>query len=372
LVGDVLTAQYVLANDGRRFSVREYWHRLSESIGEHYLGLDPVVGNLSASTHDPRDVRFEQRVDQLSYLARSRPANEFIDRRISAADAYRDALAFTRELIRQQPTPRIETMRLAKLVIARLSNEWIGLPPSACSDDDTLIHFIEQFVVVSRCTFQPYPGELLSAQSRLSGALLQEAYGRRPRLPRMAAELGALSEREADVAAIGAIVGFAPPAIGCIVSVLSQWLSSGELASWRFLLQDASDDVRRQQLLKPVMEALVRGPVPPILYRTCVEPFAGGAAGDFVVVGLSSVVADARARGVAEPWPWLFGGPHGGFIDRDQPVHGCPGRSAAFEALVGVIAGVLDCHAIRADGPYAFGFQPETDPPKRPRFSDKR
>ncbi|HEX4355411.1 MAG TPA: hypothetical protein VHZ95_20940 [Polyangiales bacterium] len=373
LVGDLVNAQYVLANDGRQFSVREYWHRLSESIGEHYLGLDPVVGKLSAVTHDPRDVRFEQRAAEVSYRDRSRLANQFIER-ISGEKAYQHALDFTRQFIRKQSPSRIELTQLAKWVVAQLSNEWIGLPASA-QDDEAMIHLIEQFVLVSRCTFQPYPSESLLDRSRLAGSILQEAYAAKPRLPPMAAKLDALSDHDADVAAIGAIVGFAPPAIGCVVSVLGQWLASGALQGWRVLLQSANDDERRRQLQAPLIEALTATPVPPILYRTCIEPFAGGAAGEFVVIGLSSVVVDARTRGLAEPWPWLFGGEHGGAVDSSRPVHGCPGRNAAFEALVGVIAAVLDCDELEADGPFAFSFTPKpsgTKSAKKPASAAKR
>jgi hypothetical protein len=320
-----------------------------------------VGGSLSARTHCPRDARFEQRLRDISYAERSQPSNAFIQR-IEANDAYQTALKATRTHLAELTARGVDIVYLAKAVVARLAHAWVGLPSSALDDTDTLVRFIEHFVVVSRCAFQPYPEPWLRARARHSGAQLMAAYAQCRPVPPMAKSLEENAETDssrdyAQVGAIGAIVGFAPPAIGALISIFKQLLNSGELVRQRLLCKELDDEARRYKLRPVVVEALIAAPVPPILYRTCVEPFREAVPGNFVVVGLQSVAIDALNNGYAEPWQWLFGGAHGGALATGEPPHGCPASSAALESLVGVVAGVLDCVNIRRDLPMAFSFE---------------
>ena len=136
---------------------------------------------------------------------------------------------------------------------------------------------------------------------------------------------------------VGSTVGFAPPAIGCIATVLVRWIKSEELwthaEAW-----NRGDRARRGALLgQAVIRTLVGTPVPPLLYRTAmpgatidghaIEP------GSLAIVGLGSAALDDAPE---KSLDWLFGG------DRATNPHACPARGAAMAVVVGAISAVLE------------------------------
>jgi hypothetical protein len=155
-------------------------------------------------------------------------------------------------------------------------------------------------------------------------------------------------------ALIGAIVGFAPPAIAMIVSLVLRWVGSGKFARLasragaRALDPDAAIPT---YLYEAVWSALLEAPVPPILYRKAqphavFRPGEPVAPGSCVVVGLQSASLDDGAN---EP-VWLFGGEHGGATHRNNPVHGCPARQPAVGAIVGIVAALLQYPKLKQEG----------------------
>jgi hypothetical protein len=149
-------------------------------------------------------------------------------------------------------------------------------------------------------------------------------------------------------AVIGAIVGFAPPAVANIVGIVRRWLLGGELQR----LVRAS----RESLALAVTEAMQQAPVPPTLYRS-VQKGARlaerelSAGIDHVVIGTQSVCLDARERAEKLPWQWMFGGARQGMTGGSRAVHGCPARGAAVEVMLGVVEALLDYPDLRLSGP---------------------
>jgi hypothetical protein len=369
LVGTVEAATAVLGDDGKKFSVREYWQRLGESIGEHYLGFDRLPGAMPAA--GDRDVRFEAKSALVTYAQLSADPNAYIAS-IAAGSGYRSALNVARQTLKelkQIPGPMdLEVFALA--TVGRLAHEWVGTPlPVNCSAPD-MARFMENFALVSVSTFQTYPDASLRALARKSGQTLRLAYAAaRGRMDGMASKLTEKNQELVELAMIGAIVGFAAPAVECIVSTLVQLMNAGGLASLAEELGSVPTDDRKWQLLAVLTDILLDAPVPSILYRTALDNAVVGARtaapGSCVVVGLQSVCADAANKS-SEPLQWMFGGTHGGisgtgYAPFPNPPHGCPARNLVLQALAGVLAAVVELEGIKRDGAASISFElPET------------
>lgn len=357
LVGTVEGATVVLGDDGRKFSAREYWQRLGESIGEHYLGFDPRPGAMPAA--GDRDVRFEAKSALVEYAQLSTDPNAYI-MGLPAESAYQLALGFARrtlaEIKQLLPGP-MDLAFFASATVGRLAHAWIGTPlPDDCFALD-MARFTANFATVSVSTFQTYPDEALRAEARKCGQTLHAAYaGQRGRMKGMASTLTGKNQEQVELAMIGAIVGFAAPAIECIVSTIVQSMNTGNLGTLQELGAVPTEE-RKTPLLLALTEVLSIAPVPSILYRTALAgAVVGGhtaSAGSLVVVGLQSVCADAGDPNV--PLRWMFGGDHGG-VSGAGPPHGCPARNLVLQALAGVLAAVVELEDVKPEGATSISF----------------
>jgi hypothetical protein len=335
LVGDVDNARTVLCDDGQSFSVREYWTRLSDTIGEHYLGMDARCCKSQGAS------RFEQHSGNHAQGAR---ANQYLYEHISADNAFDKAVGLSYAVLADAQGV-IDIRALVATVVGFLAKDWIGVPTQ---DPRELVQYMQAFNLVSRFAFQPYPDEILRRQALEAGAFLRRGYAADDLSDPMSVFMRGQGQSDAAirVARMGAIVGFAPPTMGNLLSVIVRWRKSGELVRQATLAQQRSEPyVKRQAIEQALLEALREAPVPPTLYRTVVAPWGDARPGEIVVVGLQSTWIDAELRGYAEPWQWLFGGAYGGTL------HGCPGRFPAFAAMCGVMAALLDCGAYEWTGP---------------------
>jgi hypothetical protein len=371
LVGDERGATEVLSGDGRNFSVREYWHRLSETTGEHYLSFDPEPRPLSSS--DPavqlKHTTYEARLAEpgASYASLSKAPNQFIldnfndEGAFGEGKTYDAALGYAREIVKgamkvtQEGELRgeLKLADLATLVVAKLSRAWFGMPAVAehtVGEPALLAAQLAPFVLASEFSFQPYPEPTLTRAATTLGEALRAPGG-----PRLATEFSDYLERQGcepkaiHRALVGSIVGFAAPAIGCVVTVLSQWMESREL--WPLAETWNATGREPEALKQAVLAALGWTPIPPLLYRTAMpgSSIAGQPieAGTLVVVGLGSVAIDAGDR------EWLFGG------ERTKNPHACPARHAALGAVTGIIAALLERRDLREERPFVLSFGPK-------------
>ena len=355
LVGDVDNARAVLCDDGTRFSVREYWSRLGDTIGEHYLGLDERAGKLAGS-RCPRDTRFEQRQEQTSHQRAAERANRYLYEQISADKAFDKAVGLTYSVLAER-SGLVDIRELVACVVGQLAKEWIGVPTQ---DPGELVKYMMAFNTVSRFSFQPYPDDVLRRQAMQCGAFLRRGYAADDLSDPMSKLMreqrqGASgpSDEAIRVARMGAIVGFAPPTMANLISVIMRWKASGELARQATLAAGRTDPyVKRAAIEQPLLAALRDAPVPPTLYRTVVQPWGEAKPGELVVVSLQSTWIDAEVRGYSEPWQWLFGGAHAANGGESGTRHGCPGRYPALAAMCGIIAALVDCRTFEWTGPY--------------------
>ncbi len=334
LVGSASNAATVLGDDGQRFSVREYWHRLRRSTGEHYISFDPSPRQLRVGdpTEDEKHRLYEERLDAGGYAEHADIPNDLLEQEFGSPDPVRRDAAkqvahvAIDKLIDESGDGLLELRSFASRPVAFFAKEWFGVEPST----------LGSVVEASRYSFQPWPEKVFEEiVDTLPAVRLHEA----PICPHLRGQ--GIAEAEIAKVQVGSAVGFAAPAIGCIVTVLMRWIQSEEL--WVRAEAWARDDRagRWESLLMAIVRTLVATPVPPLLYRTAVEQTRLGGVdvtpGRIVVVGLGSVAMENPAQSV----DWLFGGA------RTTNPHGCPGRHAALDVVAGAIAAVLERSNLR-------------------------
>lgn len=367
LVGTLPEAREVLTDRGQKFSVRRYWERLSSTMGEHYLGLDADVGHASAETPIGSNARYEARLQEVTYQDLSSAANRYLQG--LAGNAFAEGYEQSKAFLGAQPatpfangaTPQrrvIPLKQLAQVVVGRVAQRWIGMPLPPRASDEDVAEFLGNFIIVSQYCFQPHPDAWLAKLARACGAALQSSYqNERPLKGDMASRIRAElpnDEQRVQQAMIGAIVGFAAPAVATILSVIDLWANSGELARIALVYSELEPSAGRRWLMAALTDAMVRAPVPPILYRTAMSGSSLGGvtvdSGRCVILGLHSVCEHAAELGEPEPWQWIFGGPHGGSADRERPLHGCPARPAALDVILGALAALFEAKDLQTAG----------------------
>ena len=179
------------------------------------------------------------------------------------------------------------------------------------------------------------------------------------------AQSGKASEELVQLALMGAIVGFAPPAIKATITALVQWMDSGELWQFKGMSFETDREKSFADLGKALLKALINAPVPPVLYRTAMSDVQLGGeqidAGSFVIVGTHSACMSALDQKDPNAYKWMFGGDFRRVQDAPKgtsatTAHGCPGRFAALDAMLGIIAAILELEDLRREGPLALSY----------------
>ena len=335
LVGTAELATEVLSDSGQCFSVREYWHRIRDLTGDHYISYDPDPGTLE-SVERAKNRRYQNQVGD--YDAHSEAPNAWIEDRFSGPGAL-EALQRSRELAQEfleqshagGGAGRVNVEEMAEFVISRLADLWFGIKRDG----------IPRIRETSQFTFQPYPGDALEHHVRNETPDVPEPLDSAFREHLLAQ---GVSREEANRAMVGSTIGFAAPGIASIMVILVRWMKSGELAEQAESWCRGHAGTRPQRLMHAIVRTLIGSPVPTLLYRTAMDgaTLAGDAVdpGSYVVVGLGSVAIDDRDRAL----DWLFGGP------RDVNPHGCPARGGALAVTVGVLSAVLERRNLRHGG----------------------
>lgn len=419
LVADLDHAKEVLSDPGGRYSVCEYQRRLHETIGMHYLALDPKPKSEGRPQLQGWDCSYEPWAEERQYEDQSRLPNRYL-LELDSDRLYRKARAIATQLVRSGAEHPLDLARLVKVSIAELARDFIGIPatgdPTALAmdplatdplDPSDLLKALEDFVLVSRYSFYPHPEPWLKEAALAAGQALKARYGVDESRGGCARVPGAMAdelrdrhhmnkEDEIAVAVMGAIVGFAAPAVASTLGVLKRWLESGEL--WRLRMRLLSlerngrlpdegtqkDKMWAQVLVGALSATLQRAPMPPILYRTALprDPSSPEAREQPVVLGLKAIAAEARQRGEVAT-PWVFGGARD--WERKPAVHGCPARDPALAMMRGIVDTLLRCRNVRqrrrltvevGEAPPPFGYGPsapkQPDPPHHPLWDDLR
>lgn len=365
LVGSAAGVSDVLG-DGERCSVREYYHRMEESVGPLYLGMDrcPVR---QEGPRTARDDHYEAAVVEGSYDERAQLPNRYmagLGRRASFVEARQDALVVLTELVQMSPIVNLKHLAVGTTCV--VSERWFGLPGG---DTD---QFKDIFLIAAQNIFYPHPEPAVTAAARKVRdripAAEDEAF---EGTPRMLAALEGFDEAQKKRALIGGAQGFLVATVASFVSVAKQWLESGRFHRLRQWLagpgkalaargDDLPDELLADDspLVREMLRTLVLAPQPDVLHRRAVRPksLSGGAVlanpGDTIVVSLGSAVEDAP-----DAVDLLFGGTYYPDKSGKRPQHACPGKEAAIGVMLGMFVALLSRDELQAEGPLTFSFK---------------
>ncbi len=380
------SAEHVMTafRDDDRFSVRDYWERMNDSLGALYLGMDPAPQVMEdGGDRNDLDARYHAEVSSTRYAEEAAAPNAWIAG-IPRSDAFALALAETSRqlagIASAQPGARIaiDLRGLVGNVLARLSRHWFALPDGdemqaggpveARPDGGVPAHCPDNFLATARYIFSPNPTAFVVAEGRARGHALLDAAKRYVQnvadgvsdLPpgTLFAELmptppnppGAIDVDRMARTLVGSVHGFVGPCFGTLSSVLYLWQKTGLLWRNQYAHRWARDRLGEAAALEGLERALVATmqlrPLPYILHRTVTRSTRLGgvdlAPGDRVVLGLLSGTRQRRP----DDGEILFGGTYGG-----DNAHACPGRELAMGVMLGTLTSLLDFGRYRSEAP---------------------
>jgi Dyp-type peroxidase family len=355
LVAGKKLVMQVFLNADDRYSVCGYMHRMKQTIGDIYLGLD------QGNQYNDESLETNKAIMSITapeaFVSARNNTSGFLDLALGAAHPRSEGTMF-------------DTGMLSDFVLAGLSNEWFGLPDNkyvAAGGWDWVPGRAPRcpghFTSPSRYLFSPNPGSAVKDYAVAHGESLQKAVSDFVAYCRnnpVALEGHRLSKAMFDAISdntrlvhtiIGAMMGFLPTLDGNLRSTLYEWMKDKSL----WLLQEElasspiKDDFERATfiLAKPLMRTMQRRPVPDMVWRTAVKPHHLGKvkvnAGDKIIVGIVSATQEDLARNRTDVDP-VFGG------DRSEtpaPTHACPAYKAAMGTLLGIISALLEAGTLR-------------------------
>ncbi|CAN5763862.1 hypothetical protein BH11PSE8_BH11PSE8_26460 [soil metagenome] len=397
-------AQAFLDTPGN-YTVSGYHDRMTQSIGEIYLGLDRPADAVEAA----RCPYEKQSVDTNHAIGKLTKAHAFERARHYAAETLGEMIAFEKAFALDTRRPRWELSLNAKEVsdvaLEKLCQEWFGLPTGR---DDELAPgasrwdwqdgepplYPGNFTAPSRYIFQPQPGETVERLGGLYGRTLTEsmtALVQRhrtahtvPHAPDTAATptqrvkqgkparlasaiFKAFAKSPDDVVArtmVGALMGFLPTVDGNFQLSLNEWLVDGSFWSLRQKLSaqaashpSASPLANAIAVLeKPLIEVMQLRPSPELVWRTAKRHHDIGAVhvnpGDRVVVAIVSATHECLEQGSHDVYP-VFGGNRS---ESPHPTHACPGYEAGMGVLLGILSALLEVREAMRPSPAPLAF----------------
>jgi Dyp-type peroxidase family len=358
-VSDVLT-------DGEACSVREYFHRMEESVGPLYLGMDRCPMR-QEGPRTARDDHYENTVAEGSYDERAQLPNRYmasLGRRESFVQARQDASVVLTKLAKDSPI--VDLRYFAAGTAGFVSERWFGLPHQDSQ-------YREIFLIAAQNIFYPHPEPAVTRAAATVRARMPDAESEALAAgPTMLDGLPGFDDEQKKRALVGGAQGFLVATVASFLSVANQWLESGRLhrmsqwlhgtgraltapASEAFPVELIADD---SVLVREMLRALARSPQPDILHRRAVRPksLSGGAVmakpGDTVVVSLAS--AATEQPGAVD---LLFGGRYYPDKEGRRPQHACPGKEAALGVMLGLFVTLLSQEELRTEGLLSVSFK---------------
>lgn len=353
LVGGKNKVLEVLQDDGGKFSVCGYGERMKASIGHGFLGMDDVK---------PDDGHQDQAPDVNKIIEEFVTEEQAFDAARDHASNYLKTLLDRSQALTGKREAPVDLIEFGRTVLANLCNVWFGLPDGvlmkyAPKAEDRLQDGVARcpghLLTVSRYIFWPHPLEPVEVPAQTHGtlvldavkALLKEAREEKRKLTPLVNNIVSTQPLRDDKdlqarTVAGVMLGFPPTVLGNLVTVLVAW--TGSMKLWEFqqeLLQSPSaKDMLREAFLKTMSAA----PVPYAIWRTATADKslgnAGSKAGDTVVVGLASAVADGGDSML------MFGGKRNG---EHKTTHACPGYAMAMGVMLGCVAALLTAGELR-------------------------
>ncbi|MEM9177099.1 MAG: hypothetical protein AAGC67_17915, partial [Myxococcota bacterium] len=260
------------------YSVSGYWARMRDSLGEHYLGMDPEPDAMAPHANAPARVqqdRFVAVVDRDRYAREATLANDWISR-IDEQAAFDHAYAEAKKVLHVMVwagapmevdvpiTPDstvVDVGRLVDQTVASMCTKWFDLPVPHRPDvmqygvePPARAHNPDHFKSTARYIFSPNPtafvqkdgqdkgtellegatryvGEVLAGETDPpEGTLLAALLGAREDLIASGIPVRGLAKFCAGIL-LGTIHGFVGPVGGSLTSLLNEWIKSREL--WR-------------------------------------------------------------------------------------------------------------------------------------------
>lgn len=360
------------------YSVREFWFRMKDTIGEGFLGMDPspveITDPNASEDTKTKDTQYNAAVKAGNYATQAEPVNAEVYK-ITEVMSYPVARDFMRKAISQKSNKNIIDLRsVSGLVMLNLCNYYFGVPIRPTPDT------IANFVFAARYIFSsPHPSDFLKKKAPVRGkielGLVEEFVKHMRKKPDeltgvITKELFAMTDMFEDTeegnlflakTIAGLSNGMIAPTMGSFLSMMYQLISNEKM--WRVQQQffcetetrDAYADI--EQVLVPViLESMYSGPVPDVVHRTTTEtldfistPNSGDDsessgssekplhAGSTVILGIESAThdPDLEVPRRFEDAEVIFGGKF------------CPGASTGMHACsgarmgIGILAGML-------------------------------
>ena len=374
LVADRRLGAQVLSNDEGLYSVSGYRERMTQSIGEIYLGLDGQRGG--CPRHDPATA-INAAIGALT------KTDAFTSARQAATKAITNMIGFEQELSRDFGETHwelnLDVKEVVDQTLAALCQEWFGLPVEKCEIQAGGARwdwapgqppfYPGHFTAPSRYIFQPRPGQAAEAYGIQYGQALQKAFvelvkrhrddpGVTPvlnaRAPLAKAILAAFPRpavpvpTQDDLAArtmVGVLMGFLPTVDGNLRLSIDEWLREGSFWTLRAAWAGRSADTlaMAEELLEPALrKAMQLRPSPELVWRTATRHHKLGdervRPGDKVVVSIVSATHQCLEAGDPDVYP-VFGG------ERKKSAghsHACPAYEAAMGTLLGTVTALLE------------------------------
>jgi Dyp-type peroxidase family len=370
LITDAALVKHAFEDTAGNYSMRGQLDRMRRAIGPIYLGLDEGPEYQAEAMRVNPEL---MKVDERDAFAAARKAAE--GRLGDVLDHY--------QLITRRRGGKLDLHRdFITPTLADICRYWFGVPdgprlkPGEAPPARASYHVGEggwsweppgkrnpvcpgDFMAISRYFFYPDPNPQLVKHAQAQGQALRLAMrqgfqelrqtGWPPTAP-LAAKMAIAFNGNDDLLArtmIGVMMGFLPPADGCLRSILFEWLG-GEL--WRLqraLWTDVDPDpfARADRALRPALvRAMQKRPSPDLLWRTSVKRHQVGdlwvEEGERVFIDIAGATAEARAAGSDDLYP-VFGG------DRRQsapppPTHACPAYRFALGTMLGMLSALLE------------------------------
>lgn len=366
LVGSKQAVMEVFADKEQRYSVSGYGERMRASVGRGYLGVDGDAG------HDLQANRINAALEQI------REDDAFEETR-RIAGAWLDT---ARQALHPADAPKgllVDVTELCEQVLAGLCTNWFGLPdpggrymlPGGWSPEKRSVPTCPgHFLSASKFIFAPRPSRTVQDYGKEHGRLLRETVADFLRdgsavqgpLTRQIVEAIRAIDGSDDMVAhtvTGIILGFPPTVYGNLLSVFTQWIGDRSLWDLQVRLRDGpcaegNRYVRANACLrKPLVEAMMRKPVPDMVWRTARCDHRLGDVdiheGDRIIVGIcSGSQADLQA-GQHDIFT-VFGGsrtPTPAGSGQPAPMHACPGYGMSMGVILGVFSALLDAGTLR-------------------------
>jgi len=317
------------------FSVSGYWDRMRNSLGEHYLGMDPkpapMASHANPVARNQQD-RFLAVVDRDRYARESEFANAWISK-IGEAEAFEHAFAIASRWIQQfiwagapvsiepedAPNKTVVNVRwLVDYTVSEMCSRWFNLPLSDFVVGRSIMasgvpapapaHNPDNFKSTARYIFSPNPTEFVRKDGQekgselldratafvartlaleeerrpntffAPGSLLAELFEKRKALIQSGIEEASFAQFCAGIL-LGTIHGFVGPVGGSATSLLNEWIKNRELWRQQLAIRGAAPDPQQpldwesaaDLMLRDVEEGMRIQPFPYVLHRTPVR-----------------------------------------------------------------------------------------------------